>query len=122
MGGVGETSRNLPRRLSIPERLKTDLIVAMRDRDSLRVRTIRSLISAVDNAGAVPVDSDRYEPKIGLGHDVPRRQVTDEEIREMLGHERDDLLQAASEYRTHGQNERAGELEIRAGIVSGYLE
>ena len=108
--------------MSIPERLKADLVVAMRERDDLAVRTIRSLISAIDNAGAVEVHTLDSQPKIGLGHDMPRREVSDGEVLALLGDEREDLLQAAAEFRDHGEDARAGELETRAGIVSGYLE
>lgn len=121
MGGVSEAPRHLPGRLSTKDRLKTDLTAAMKARDTVRVKTVRSLLSTIDNAGAIPVDPGPYEPKVGLSQDVPRREVSEGEIADRLRAERDDLLRAADEMRLHGQVERAGELESRAGIVAEYL-
>jgi hypothetical protein len=64
----------------------------------------------------------RYEQKLGLGHDVPRREVTEQEVADRLHAEHSNLLQAAEGMRRHGQTERASELELRAAIVAGYLQ
>lgn len=93
----------------------------MKRQDKLRVLTIRALIGAIDNAGSVEVVDDRYEPKIGLGHDVDRRHVTDDEERRILIAERDDLAAAARQYSELYEAERAEEMTARAGIVSEYL-
>lgn len=93
----------------------------MKARDAVRVKTLRALLSTIDNAGAVRVEPGPYEPRLGLSHDVPRREVTEDEIVDEVRSERDDLLQAAEEMRRHGQVERAAELEVRASIVDEYL-
>lgn len=107
--------------MSIPQRLKSDLTEAMKVRDTVRVKTLRSLLSTIDNAGAIPIDPGPYEPKLGLSQDVPRREVTEDEIIHRFRVEWSDLLQAADEMRQHGQVERADELEVRAAIVAEYL-
>lgn len=107
--------------MNLHNRLKTDLKAAMKARDKLRVQTIRGLIGTIDNAGAVQAESERYEPKVGLGHDVDRLEITDESAREMLVSEREDLLQAAAEFRQHDAADRATELETRAEIVAEYV-
>ena len=80
----------------------------MRQQDRVRVSTIRSLISAIDNAGAVPAERQGYdyEPKIGLGHDVDRRTVTDDDITLIIALERDELVAARDNYRKLGQMAR----------------
>lgn len=94
----------------------------MKRRDKLRVMTIRSLIGAIDNAGAVQAEVDWHDPKIGVGHDVDRRHVSDEEEREILMAERDDLTAAAAQYRDLDQADRADEMATRAAIVAEFLD
>lgn len=109
--------------MSATDRLKADLVTAMRERDRVRASTIRSLISAIDNAGAVEVEKQGfgYGPKIGLGHDVDRRQVTEDDVARIIVVERDDLVAARDEYRELGQTELAEEFERRVQIAEGYL-
>jgi uncharacterized protein len=109
--------------VTITGRLKSDLVVALRQQDPVRVSTIRSLISAIDNAGAVPAERLGYdsEPKIGFGHDVDRRTVTDDEITLIISAERDELVAARDNYRELGETAHAEELERRADIVTEYL-
>jgi hypothetical protein len=102
--------------------LKGDLVAAMKGRDKPRVETIRALIGAIDNAGAVATGSDGHEPKLGLGHDVARREITSGDEQRILAAELEDLMGAAAEFRELGETGRSEELEKRAGIVSGYLE
>lgn len=93
----------------------------MRNRDPARVKTIRSLISSIDNAGAVPVEPGPYEVKVGLDHDVERSIVTEDHMRSLVVAERDELLRAAGEYRGLGLNTEAEGLEAQAEIAAGYL-
>lgn len=108
--------------MSAKDRLKADLVTAMREREALRVMTIRALISAIDNAGAVEVDQGPYDPKLGLGHDVDRRHVPDEDVQRILMAEMDDLVAARDEYLELGQAERADEFDRRAEIALSYLD
>lgn len=107
--------------MSIYAQLKRDLTPAMRSRDRVRVDTIRTLISAIDNAGAVDGLETGHEPKLGLSHDVDRKDVTMDQERQIVTTERDDLLAAADEFRDLGKSDRANELAMRAQIASTYL-
>ncbi len=109
--------------MRLTDRLRADLVVAMRDRDAVRVSTIRSLISAIDNAGAVEVGRQGfdYDPKLGLGHDVERRSVADADITAIIAGEIRELLAARDEYRELGQTERVEEFDRRLQIADGYL-
>lgn len=109
--------------MTTPERLKTDLVMAMRDRDKVRMSTIRTLIAAIDNAGAVAVEGQGLadEPKRGLGHDVDRRHVSNAEITSIVAAERDELIAARDEYRELGETRLAEELERMVEIAGEYL-
>lgn len=109
--------------MTVTDRLRADLVVAMRDRDAVRVSTIRSLISAIDNAGAIDVGRQGFDcdPKLGLGHDVERRPVTDADITAIIAGERREMLAARDEYRDLGQTDRAEEFDRRLHIADGYL-
>lgn len=107
--------------MSLQSRLKTDLTAAMKQRDDLRVRTIRALLGLIDNAGAVEVEHDKYEMKTGLGHDVDRIEVTSREMKKLIKAERVDLAAAAREYYALGETAMAEELSKRAAIADEYL-
>lgn len=107
--------------MSLHDRLKDDLKSAMRNRDQVRVKTLRSLISAIDNAGAVAVEPGPYEVKVGLDHDVERSKVTEDQMRTLVLAERGELLRAAGEYRDLGLHLEAEGLEAQAEIAEGYL-
>ena len=103
------------------ERLQADLKTAMKQRDQLAVTTIRALIGAIDNAGAVPVGDAPYEVEVGLGHDVERRQLSDEEVERIIASEHADLDRAARQYEELGQTDRAFDFRTRADIARAYL-
>ena len=107
--------------MSLHDRLKDDLKSAIRNQDQIRVRTLRSLISSIDNAGAVPVEPGPYEVKVGLDHDVERNTVVEDQMRSLVLAEKDEFLRAASEYRGLGLDAEAEGLEAQAEIAAGYL-
>ena len=107
--------------MSLVDRLKHDLKAAMKGRDQVRVKTIRSLISSIDNAGAVAVEPGPYRLEVGLDNDVQRAEVSEQRMRELVIAERDELTRAATEYRGLGLDAEAAELDLRAEITEGYL-
>lgn len=95
----------------------------MTQRDRLRIETIRSLMAALDNAGAVAVDAPPDAlPKKGLGHDVERKSVDEEEARSIIRAELEDLEMATAQYRRLGQDAKADRFTARAAIVAAYLD
>lgn len=102
------------------ERLRTDLLAARKARDGVEVSTIRSLIAAIENAGAVEDMASSAVPLTGLNHDEPRREIEGTEVEDILNRERTELAEAAAQYRRLGLNE-ASELERRVRIVDRYL-
>lgn len=105
--------------LSIPARLRADLVTSLRARDQVETSMIRTLISAIENAEAVEATTIA-EPQLGLNHDRPRRELTEADIVEILRMERAELAEATAHYRALGLDE-ATELERRTEIVDRYL-
>lgn len=81
---------------------------------------IRTLIGVIENAGAVEVEPT-VEVKTGLGHDVPRRELTDEDVRALLEGERAEVADALGRYRDLGLDHQIAEMETRLSVVERYL-
>jgi uncharacterized protein YqeY len=77
--------------------LRSDLSTAMKAQDSAKVKLIRSLLNAIDNASAVPaVDT---VDAVGLyAGDAPRRSVEREQVRSILKEQIDERNTAAGLY------------------------
>jgi len=112
------------------DELRQRLLAARKDRDAIRVSTYRSALSSIDNA-EVP-DSPRVtdgEPSdvvvgavTGLGSaEVPRKQLTDTEIRGLLRAEIDERLVAAEQLAAGGADERAEVVRAEAAILAEVL-
>jgi uncharacterized protein YqeY len=106
--------------LRILLRLRADLATALRSRDTTEASMIRTLIGVIENAGAVEVERTS-EIKTGLGHDVPRRELTDEDVRALLESERADVADALERYRDLGLDHQIAEMETRLSVVERYL-
>lgn len=65
----------------IVERLRLDLLEARKSRDEVAAEAFRSVLSAIDNAGAVPVLKN---PEVT---EVPRREVDESEIKNIIAAE-----------------------------------
>lgn len=99
--------------------LREGLTVAMRGGDRTTASMIRTLIGALENAGAVEVGATN-EPKTGLGHDVPRRELDDEEIRRVVERERAEVVAAIEHYRELGLDRELEDLRRRLAVVDEY--
>lgn len=80
---------------------------------------IRTLIAAVENAGAIEVEAPA-DPKIGLGHDLPRRELSEDDIAMILERERTEVSEALARYRELGLTEETKELDIRLRVIDRY--
>ena len=97
-------------------RLQSDLEIALRQRDGARVSVLRTTLSALSNAEAVDVSD--VAPTVT---EVPRRELTDDDIRLVVERERDELRLTASRMRRVGADDRARELVAQARLLDGYL-
>jgi uncharacterized protein YqeY len=101
--------------------VRADLRAAQQRRDRATMSPLREILSIVDNAGAVEArqghDYTGWAPT-----EVPRREVTIDEVRVRLRATVTERHEAASTYRALEQHDHADELEREAAIIEGYLD
>lgn len=103
-------------------RMTTDLTAAMRERDRVRVAALRSLMAALDNAGAVPSDARAWPPAIGLGAaEAPRRELDHRTVHAIVAEEIRTREVAAGEYRDVSRPDAAARVEAEAEALRPYL-
>ena len=111
------------------ESLRDALLAARKERDAPRVSALRSALSAIDNAetpDAVDIDARESEAiaggVVGLGAaEVARRELSDDEIRELVRAEVVERLAAAEQVSSGGHTERAAALRVEAAVLTGLL-
>lgn len=110
-------------------RLRDDLGAALRNRDLPAVKQLRTVLSSIANAEAVPVADHTHEigdgpiagAVTGLGAaEAKRRALTDDDVRAIVAGERDELL-AAAELVAAQAPERAQDLRTAAELLTSYL-
>ncbi|HET6735948.1 glutamyl-tRNA amidotransferase [Mycobacterium sp.] len=120
-------------------KLHDALLTARKDRDTMRTSALRSALSAIDNAGAVPTATLGTETPDGAqvdgassgtiagavtglgGAEVARRQLSDTQIRALLRAEVDDRMSAADAFTAGGHPERATTLREEAAVLTDLL-
>jgi uncharacterized protein YqeY len=107
--------------MSLVEQLRADLRMAMKARDSARVNALRTILSALDNATAVEVDTS-YVPLQSITPDVPRREVSEAEQRAILRAEADGRRRAIEQYEQNGKKQEAARLQAELDVFAAYLE
>ena len=106
--------------IPLRQRLKADLHGAVKARQNHVVSTLRSTLAEIDNAEAVEVDTS-IVPLVGRSNDVPRKILTEAQIRAILQREADQIKLALAEYESVGQTEKAAELQAAWEVLAGYL-
>jgi uncharacterized protein len=101
------------------ERIAQDLKAAMKSRDAPRVSALRSLAAALDNATAVPQPA-RSGPPSHQPAEVPRRMLSDEDVRDLLLREIGERHDAAFALEKHGCMEEALSIRAEVGIIEEY--
>jgi uncharacterized protein YqeY len=110
--------------MGLRDRLRQDLPAAMKARDAVTARALRSAISAIENAEAV--DAEVHLPGrgaiagavLGLGAgDVPRRSLTETDVVEIVRGEIGDRESAAAQYDRLGRGKEAKELRAEAAVL-----
>lgn len=104
----------------LKERLRADLKVAMRER-SADVGVIRTLIAAIDNAEAVPVEGfrERLRQMEPIG-EIARRDLDAEALEAVLAAETRSRLSAADDYERNGRPEDAARLRKEVTLIARY--
>jgi len=108
---------------ALKERLRTDLKAAMQARATDEVRTLRTLIAALDNAEAVPSEPGPYAFR-ALGDpsgEVARLVLDGATVGTVLETEIATRLAAAADYAAHGRAEDAERLHGEVALIRRYL-
>jgi uncharacterized protein YqeY len=110
-------------------RLRADLLTARKARDATATAVLRSTLSAIANAEALPVaetalsaDGPIAGASLGLGAtEAARRDLSDEDIRGIISAEQTERRAAATDLDSHGAGEKAEQLRTEAELLAAYL-
>lgn len=104
--------------------MQVELSAAIRARDVIRVKALRSALAAISNAEAVDAASTASVPGAAPTGptEVGRRHLSDTDVAMILLDEIGELRRSADELRELGQAEAAAGLVAQAAIISGYLD
>ena len=96
-------------------RLSVDLLAAMKARDFPAIDTLRCLLAVLDNAGA-------QDPKdFGSSTEVPRKSLTQNELRALMQAEITSRRAAVIEYERGGHHQDAARLRTELFLLSRYI-
>jgi len=105
---------------SLRRQLNGDLLLAMKAKDIIAVSALRSVLSALDNASAVPVGTVAA-PVFGRNGDVPRRDLSDTDCQSIISAEVSARVLAAEEYARLGRADVAARLRAEQAVVERYV-
>lgn len=108
--------------MTMRDRLRQDLTVAMKRGDRRRVSVLRSALSALANAEAVVAPRQSSTPVAFGTTEVPRRELDEVDARALLLREVAEMETAASDLRRHQRVADADELAAQAAILAEYLD
>jgi uncharacterized protein YqeY len=106
-------------------RLRADLLTAMKDRNALDAKVIRSLVAALDNAEAPAVTQERAAPahhEFAQGSaEVERLRLTRSQVHDVLRRELQERERAAAEFERLSRHDHAAALREEASVIRRYL-
>jgi uncharacterized protein YqeY len=108
----------------IRQRLRRELKARMVARDTLAVKVVRIALAAIENAEARPVDvatGTEHRLAGSPATEVPRRVVSEDDARRIVGVEIRDLDEAVERYRSLGRAEAAAEVEAQRDVLRAVL-
>jgi uncharacterized protein YqeY len=95
-------------------RLRKQLIIAMKDRDTHAVAALRTAIAAIDNAESI-------DPEGITATEVARRDLSAHAVHTLLHHHVAEYLHEADGYDAVGQAQAAAALRRQAAVVRRFL-
>ena len=105
-------------------RIRADLTAAMKRRANDETRLLRALLAALDNAEAVSVGTahDRYQVRMfgDSSVEVPRRVLSEADIRDLLSRETAERDAAAQEFERLNQQSEADRLRNEITLIARY--
>jgi uncharacterized protein YqeY len=115
-----EKRETKPTTLLLVERLRADLRNAMKARQSSAVIALRTMLSTIDNAGAVEVDPS-FVPLTGVTKDVPRRELSEEQQLDLLRAEAEGRRTALETYEALGKHAEAEQMRLELEVFARYV-
>ncbi len=106
--------------MHIRERITADLSDAMERRDTEVVALLRTTLAVIGNAEAVPPATSSSQPVI-RPTEVTRRQLTEEDLAQVIRSEAAERQAAAELYRAGGDPAKADRLDAGARLLAGYV-
>jgi uncharacterized protein len=107
------------------ERLSSDLHAAMKTRDAVRVASVRSLLGALDNAGAVePARAGSDVPRSAARNraaEQPRRELSEGDLAKVLARELGERCTAVMHLEKHACHEEAERVRAEIKVLSDYV-
>jgi uncharacterized protein YqeY len=104
------------------ERLRTQLTRALGQRDAEQVAVLRATLAAIENAEAVPAQthgSGLEARPLGVGvRDVPRRELSDDDVAHVIRAEIAERRSAAAVYEQAGRPDHARRLRQEAATLA----
>jgi uncharacterized protein YqeY len=104
---------------SLRQQINGDLILAMKAKETIAISALRSVLSALDNASAVPA-STVAAPVFGRSGDVPRRDLSDTDCQSIISAEVRARSLAAEEYARLGRDDVAARLRAEQAVIERY--
>lgn len=104
---------------AVRARLTAELPKALRARDSATVAALRSMIAALDNAGAVPATHSSL-PIAGPARDVPRRVLSAGDIDAVLAREFAEREAAIADYERGRRSDAADRLRLECAVIARH--
>jgi uncharacterized protein YqeY len=99
--------------------LTAGLRQAMLARDAVAIAAIRSLVAAVDNAGAVPLEG-LNATVVGRSGDVARRVLSADDLAAVLEGEAEERRAAIATYEMGGRGDAADRLRAELRVIDRY--
>ena len=103
------------------ERMQTDLVAAMKQRDGSTVTALRTAMAAINNAEAPPVDDATSGPGGGSLGEHTRLVLSAADIDRILRAEIDDRHDTIGQIEPHGQADAVDELRAEITVLERYL-
>jgi uncharacterized protein len=107
--------------IPLREQLKAALLLAMKSRQPNVVSTLRSILSEIDNAEAIPMEASMV-PVVGRSNDVPRKLLSEEQMQAILEHQYDEIEASLAEYRRLEKHDEAAQLQTELNVLAPYLK
>lgn len=100
----------------LTDRLKRSLTSALREPDRESAAVLRTLLSTVEHAGAVPLEQVATD-----AGEVARREPDVDELDALLTSELDERMAAAEQYRLLGQEAAAERMDREAAAIRRWI-